>query len=289
MLLLIISIFCSVTVSVLLKLAKRYRINIMEAVTWNYLFAILMGLFFFKPKIADLAFLKPEPVYLSLGILLPLVFWFLAASVKNIGIVKTDIAQRLSLIISLIAAYFIFGDEFSPLKLVGLFIGFLAILLVLNKQSQGSKSKLSSWTYPLAVFLGFGVIDILFKQVAQMQVLPYTSSLVYIFSLAFVVSLLSIVYNYVINKKKPELINFICGCILGFFNFFNILFYLKAHGAMADHPSTVFAAMNLGVIIAGSLAGLLIFKEKLNPLNIVGLVLAVAAISLITIAQVYAI
>jgi hypothetical protein len=37
------------------------------------------------------------------------------------------------------------------------------------------------------------------------------------------------------------------------FNFGNILFYLKAHQAFADNPSTVFAAMNMGVIILGVL------------------------------------
>ncbi|WP_457289907.1 EamA family transporter [Pedobacter sp. UYP24] len=287
MLFLIISILCSVTVSVLLKLAKRYRINVMEAVTWNYLFAILIGSFFFKPKFSDLLILKPEPVYLSIGVLLPLIFWFLALSVKSIGIVKTDIAQRLSLIISLIAAYFIFGDQFSVLKITGLFVGLIAIVLVLNKQTNTQKGA-GNWIYPLAVFIGFGFIDILFKKVAQLKSIPYTSSLIYIFSLAFIFSLFFILYAYFAKGKKPELINFVCGCILGFFNFFNILFYLKAHQAMADHPSTVFAAMNLGVIIAGCLAGLLIFKEKLNPLNIAGLFLAIIAISLITVSQIYA-
>jgi hypothetical protein len=33
--------------------------------------------------------------------------------------------------------------------------------------------------------------------------------------------------------------------LVGAFNFGNILFYLKAHQAFADNPSTVFAAMNM--------------------------------------------
>ncbi|MNL61192.1 hypothetical protein D3C87_1850830 [compost metagenome] len=51
---------------------------------------------------------------------------------------------------------------------------------------------------------------------------------------------------------------------------------------MADNPSVVFAAMNMGVIITGSLVGILIFKEKLNKLNYWGLALALLAILLIT-------
>jgi hypothetical protein len=37
---------------------------------------------------------------------------------------------------------------------------------------------------------------------------------------------------------------------------------LKAHQAFADNPSTVFAAMNMGVIILGSFIGILVLKKK---------------------------
>ena len=58
---------------------------------------------------------------------------------------------------------------------------------------------------------------------------------------------------------------------------------------MADNPSTVFAAMNIGVILAGSLIGVLIFKEKLSKWNYVGLFSALIAISLITLSKIYAV
>lgn len=288
MLYLIISICCSVTVAVLLKLAKRYKINIPQAVTWNYLFAIGLSIFFFKPDVGQLITTSPNLVYVALGILLPVVFWFLAASVKNIGIVKTDIAQRLSLFIPILAAYFLFHDQFKLIKMIGLAVGFIAIFFTLYKKSN-KQTKASNWLYPLVVFLGFGVIDTLFKQVAQIKTLPYTSSLILIFALAFFISIIAILYLAFIKKQKLELVNFLCGCILGFFNFFNILFYLKAHRAMANDPSTVFAGMNMGVIILGSLVGVLIFREKLNKLNYIGLALALTAIILITISQVYAV
>jgi drug/metabolite transporter (DMT)-like permease len=288
MIFLIISIICSVTVSVLLKLARRYKISVVQAVTWNYLFAAVLACIFFKPSIEDLSFANINSTFLLLGVLLPTIFWFLAASVRNIGIVKTDIAQRLSLFIPILAAYFLFGDAFSTLKIAGLVVGFVAIVLTLAKQSA-KQPVIGNWLYPLAVFVGFGVIDVLFKQVAQIKSLPYTTSLILVFGIAFVVSLVGVGYLKFIKQEKIQLVNFVCGCVLGFFNFFNILFYLKAHRAMADNPSTVFTAMNLGVIIAGTLVGLLIFKEKLSRLNYVGLFLAGVAIVLITLSQVNAV
>ncbi|MEG0850051.1 MAG: EamA/RhaT family transporter, partial [Flavobacterium sp.] len=69
------------------------------------------------------------------------------------------------------------------------------------------------------------------------------------------------------------------------FNFGNILFYLKAHKAFAENPSTVFAGMNMGVIILGSLVGLFFFKEKLSKINIIGLLLALVSIVFIVRSQ----
>jgi len=288
MIFLVISILCSVTVSVLLKLARRYKINVVQAVTWNYLFAASLACFFFKPSIEDLSYKNVNSSYLLLGVLLPIIFWFLAASVRNIGIVKTDIAQRLSLFIPILASYFVFGDTFSPLKIAGLIVGFTAIVFTLAKKPSRQET-ISNWLYPFIVFIGFGVIDVLFKQVAQIKSLPYTTSLIMIFGISFIVSLAGIAYFAIAKKDKIQLVNFICGCVLGFFNFFNILFYLKAHSAMASSPSTVFTAMNLGVIIAGTLVGLLIFKEKLTRLNYIGLFLAGVAVLLITLSQINAV
>jgi drug/metabolite transporter (DMT)-like permease len=286
MIYILLSICCSVTVAVLLKLARRYKINIIQTVTWNYLFAIILGCIFFKPQINDLVG-TPSPIYIALGILLPVIFWFLAASIKNIGIVRSDIAQRLSLFIPILAAYFIFNEQMSSLKLFGLFLGLIAILLTLVKKQKENKG-MANWFYAIVVFLGFGIIDILFKKIAQIQAIPYTSSLIIIFTFAFLVSILSIIYLVVYKKEKLALVNFFCGGVLGFFNFGNILFYLKAHQALAQHPSTVFAAMNIGVIILGSFIGITLFKEKFSKINYMGLTLALGSIIIITLSQIYA-
>ena len=91
-----------------------------------------------------------------------------------------------------------------------------------------------------------------------------------------------------LQKKSPlSVINFAFGTLIGIFNFGNILFYLQAHKAFAENPSTVFAAMNMGVIVLGGLVGILIFKEKVTKKNYAGLFLALAAIFFITISQIY--
>ena len=200
------------------------------------------------------------------------------------GIVRTDAAQRLSLFIPILAAWFIFKEDFNTLKIIGLVIGFPAIFLIFSKRSDTKSNK---WFYPAAVLIGFGVIDVLFKQIALYTTLPYTTSLFVVFSGALGVSVLNVLYQILFKSIKPRIINFAFGTLVGIFNFGNILFYLKAHKAFAENPSTVFAAMNIGVIILGCIAGIIIFKEKVSKYNYAGLVLAVGAIVLITLSQLY--
>jgi len=284
MIYIIISICCSVTVAVLLKLARRYQINVLQAVMWNYLATILLSLVFFKTSLQSI-FIIPSNLLIGLGVLLPVLFLMLAASVRNIGIVKTDIAQRLSLFIPVLAALFLFHESFSTLKIAGLIIGFAAIFLTLFRKRTGVKSDALNYVYPVLVFVGFGVIDVLFKQVASDKSIPYTSALLIAFCISFFVALLILLYTAIVKKQKVQLINFACGIVLGCFNFGNILFYLKAHRELAANPSTVFAAMNMGVILMGSLVGIIIFKEKVSNLNYIGIALALCAILLITLSQ----
>lgn len=286
MIYLILSIICSVTVGVLFKLAKRYHINLAQAITWNYLFAIALSLIFFKPDFSSIKISEFSPTYWALGILMPCIFFFLALSVRKAGLARTDIAQRLSLFISLCGAYFLFKESFDRYKEVGLVFGFAAIILTMYRKNEIISSK-KSWLYLFLVFLGFGAVDIMFKMVSQITAVPYTTSLFIIYAIAFLMALTYLLYLYISQKTQLQLINFICGCILGLFNFGNILFYLNAHRAMAENPSTVFAAMNIGVILAGSLIGVLIFKERLSKWNYLGLVLAVVAIILITLSKIY--
>jgi drug/metabolite transporter (DMT)-like permease len=282
MVFLILSVICSVSVGVIFKIARNYPINIPQIVAANYLIALALCSFFFSPDLTAVGTDAPWGIYISLGVLLPSIFLFLAASIKYMGIVKTDAAQRLSLFIPILAAWLLFGEKFNALKIAAFGIAFPALLLILNKPSQNTKNK---WMYPTIVLLGFGLIDILFKQIALFTDLPYTTSLFIVFGLAMAIMLMVVGFEMGFQKAKLNPRNLLFGGLVGVFNFGNILFYLKAHQSFAENPSTVFAGMNMGVIIIGSLTGIFIFKEKLSKMNYAGLFLALVAIVLIVMSQ----
>lgn len=282
MLFLILSVICSVTVGVIFKIARNYQVPATQIVAFNYAFALVLCYFFFSPDLTVLNNSSPWGIFIAQGILLPFIFIFLAVSIQYMGIVKTDSAQRLSLIISILGAWLYFGEEFNVLKLTALLIGFPALLLILNKPADNTENK---WMYPAIVLVGFGVIDILFKQIALSSDISFTTSLFVIFSIALSITVFYNVYELLFEKVKFDLKSVIFGGLVGVFNFGNILFYLKAHQVFTKNPSTVFAGMNMGVIIIGSLVGVFIFKEKITKLNIAGLFLALIAIVFIVASQ----
>jgi len=284
MLYLIFSIICSVSVGIIFKFSRQYSTILSQIVVWNYLFALLLCYLFYSPDITVVNDSAPWAIYLTLAVLMPSIFIILATSIKHMGIVRTDAAQRLSLFIPILASWFLFGENIYILKLAGLAIGFPAILLIFSRRDESSGKK---WVYPALVLLGFGIVDVLFKQIALVTDIPYSTSLFIVFSGALLIAAFIALQEVIVKKAKVTTMSFAFGMLIGIFNFGNILFYLMAHREFKENPSTVFATMNIGVIVLGSIAGILLFKEKMTKLNYVGLVMAVLAIILITLSQIY--
>jgi len=280
----LISILCSVTVSVIIKLARRYEVNIPQMIAWNYPAAVFLTFFLFKPTTAKLSIIHLENwgLYLLLGCLLPAIFWVLAASIRYTGIVRTEIAQRISIVIPLAAAFFLFRENPNIQAILGIVIGLLAVVCSFKwEQSEQKILSKKDWVYPLLIFMGMGTIDILFKQVALLKSVPYTTSIFIIFIFALILSFLYCFLRVAMRMEKLAPASIIWGLTLGVFNFGNILFYMKAHRAIPDNPSIVFTAMNIGVIMLGALTGMVFFKERLSLLNKIALVLAMTCILII--------
>lgn len=280
MIYILISICCSVLVSILLKIAKRYEVNMVQAIGTNYLIAATASALLFPPQLSNTSS-APWAIYATLGILLPVLFVILAQSVKHSGIVRTDIAQRLSLLIPLLAAFLLFNEHLSTPKILAIGIGLIAVICSIPFKNEASSTP-KSWVYPLLVFVGMGLIDVLFKQLAIAKSISFTTSLFLVFCLAIASSWLLIAYTLWREKKVLKLKNILFGVVLGVFNYGNIFFYLKAHQALNKQPSVVFTSMNIGVIALGSLIGLWAFKERLSALNYIGIALAIASILVIS-------
>ena len=268
-----LAVLCSVAVSVLLKIARKQGVHIEHAIAVNYIVATACCWFLLEPPLdglrgADIGGLWP---FLALGVLLPSIFVVMARAVEQAGIVRSDAAQRLSLVLPVLAAFLLFGEQLNRNKIVSIVLAFSALAALLYKPGKGKQGGGIFWL--VGVWLGFGVIDILFKQLSKTGQ-AMSLNLFVSFALACV-----LMWGYVWRQGKPlKAADFAGGLLLGLLNFGNILFYIKAHHAFSGDPTLVFAGMNLGVIVLGTLTGALAFKEKISTINQIGIALALAAV-----------
>ena len=280
----LLSMACSVLVAVLLKLAPRRGWDVAQMVTWNYLAAALLAAVLLRPPASALRQAgAPWPELLALALVLPTLFLVLAACVRQAGIVRTDVAQRLSLLLSLGAAFVLFGEQAGPMKLAGLALGLCAVVGILARPDPHSAPDRRSWLLLLAVWAGFAVVDVMLKRLA-MAGTPATAALMFAFVLAFLGMFAWQAWRRVRHGVRPGLRHIGAGLLLGVLNFGNILFYVRAHQALPESPAVVFATMNIGVVLLGTAMGVLAFGEKTSALNRAAIALAVAAIALIALA-----
>lgn len=299
---LLASVACSVAVAAMLKLARRWQVDVRQAILANYAVAALLCWLVLRPDPA--ALLTPQTPWLvlaALGVLLPSGFMAMALAVRHAGVVRSDAAQRLSLFIPLLAAFLLLGEPLSARKLGAIGLAFGALFFLLRRPRAGATAdsartdgasqaravadagaspaaaaeRRAMWLWPLAVWVAYGLVDILFKQMARAGT-AFAGGLLLAFALAGALTLAYLLWRRV--RWAPR--HLAAGMALGVLNFANILTYIRAHQALPEHPALVFASMNMGVITLGTLVGAVVFREPLTRLNGLGLALALAAIVL---------
>ena len=281
---LLLSIILSVSVSVLLKLVRRFDLDVRQAIAINYVVAALLTALLLQPDPASLLRASPSALalLLVLGAGLPAMFWVLALAVRRTGVVRTDAAMRLSLLLPLIAAFTVFGEPLDWVRGIGVVVGLLAIAMIVIRQREPSVADEARWSsLLLLVFVGMGVIDILFKLLARLSQASSASVLLAAFGLAALLSLLAVVRLYTGGRAQWRPRHLLAGLLLGTLNFGNIVFYIQAHRMLPGSPALVFSAMNIGVIVLATAVGVLAFRERLGKINVAGLMLAVVAVVLL--------
>ena len=293
MLYLIIAVLCSVAVSVLLKMLRQRDIDIRQTIVTGYPVAFLLTLFLLNPEVSAIGDLGGAwLIIIALAILLPLVFVILGRAIEAVGMVATDAAQRLSLIIPIIAAFLLFGEVLTGTRIFGLLLGLLALGALVYRPTQAiadnnistanssmNKQVLRTPLWLFGVWIGYGTIDILFKQVAK-QGAAFPLTLFVSFGLAGVLLFIYLLITRVRWQGKA----LAAGLLLGALNMGNIYAYVRAHQVLSESPSIVFTGMNVGVITVATLIGVGVFKERLNRINMLGLVLAVSCVAVLFLA-----
>ena len=187
------------------------------------------------------------------------------------------------MVIPIAVGILLYQESLGTMKFIGLALALPAVVIT----SYPAKSNVvqggvafRQMLLPLLLFLGAGIVDaaIKFAQFRFMNEQNQHIIIMSIFASAGVFGLLRLLFEIFLLKKNLTLRSVSGGILLGTVNYFSLYFLLECLASPGAESSTIFAFVNIGVVITSFLTGLVLFGEKADRNKITGILLAVAAI-----------
>lgn len=285
MIYLLLSVLSSTVIFVVFRLYKKFGINTLQAIIVNYFIACTVG-FFGYIEGSDFSHVPSEnwfPGALMLGVLFITVFNLAAITTQKSGLSVVAVATKMSVAIPVLCGIFLYNESTGILKLLGILFALVAVYLTSIKTEEGISVKKENLVFPLLVFLGSGIIDTSLKYletsyVSETDVGLFSST---IFATAGSVGVIILIIQAFLGKLKISFKNILGGIALGIPNYYSIYFLVMALRSEGFDSSTIFTMNHVAIVTVSTLAGILLFKEKLIRKNWIGLILAVISIILV--------
>lgn len=272
------------------KVFPRFKVDTLQAIVANYWVCVATGSIFLgyfpvnSVSITQAWF--PWAMLMGAGFIS--IFNLVAYCTRVDGITTATIANKLSLVIPVLFSIFLYNEQSSAIKILGIVLAFPAVYLTTRIKGEGGKNQSLFW--PALLFLGSGLLDTLVKFVEQRYLdtqqvqAEYT---IYVFSTAALLGTTLVIILAATKKIKLHPRNIIAGIVLGVPNYFSIYYLIRLLNSDYMQSSASIPVSNIGVVVTSSLVAMLIFREKTNKQRNIGLLLAIAAILLISLADIY--
>lgn len=282
---LILCVLFSSAIFVTFKLFDRYHINTLQAIVINYFVAFAVGVFSFKGNI-QFSTIPSKPWFVGALILAALfisVFNVMAITSQKNGVSVAAVAGKMAVVIPIIAGAILYQERLTFLKITGILLALLAVYFTTHKNSTNT-SKKASLLYPLLLFIGAGIIDTTLKYV-QTNYVAESEMALFSGILFGIAGVFGLVY-YLTKRTVVHYRNLIAGIILGIINYYSIYYLLKELEDLETKgmvSAEIFSINNVAIVTLSSILAVIIFKEKLNSKNKIGVLIAVISIFLMSI------
>lgn len=277
MLNLLLAILSSALVSITMRLSESKVKNNIGMLAVNYL--MCLGLAW-----GYTGFANPFPGEEGLGFTLTVGsingFLYLAGfalfqvNIRKNGVVLSSTFMKLGLLVSMLVSMAVFGEWPEIWQWLGFLLAVAAIILI-NYQ-PGEKKANSKWGL-LLILLAGGTADAMSKVFEELGN-PVLSDhfLLYTFAMALV---FCVGLNFVSKKGMVGKKELLYGMLIGVPNFFSAKFLL---GALQDLSAViVYPACNVATILVVTMAGVLLFKERLEKRQWIALTMILVALVLL--------
>ena len=280
MLYLILAIASSAMVSICMRVSERYVRNNMVMFTANYAVCLVISLFY----MGDIHFFVFQngfgrAVILGgiSGFLYLANFALLQYSIHFNGVILSSAAMKLGgVLIPVVVAVLLFHEQTEAVQFVGVVVAVVAVFLMNVEKGEVSKDNKKIWL--LVLLLSSGLTDTMANIYNKTGVLVFKNHyLFYTFSVAMLISFIMIF----IKKQTVRTADILCGLLIGIPNYYSARFLLLALGSV---PAVItYPVYSAGTIIVISMAGILVFRERLSGQKKCALLLILAALVLLNI------
>ncbi|MEZ4904147.1 MAG: EamA family transporter [Spirosomataceae bacterium] len=289
----ILAVVFTVSLYLMMCAFPKYHVNTLHAVVFNYYTCVAMGLllipnanaYFNRDWTTNATILT-----LALGIMFVIVFVLIGQTTTKVGVTVASLAGNMSLVIPVLFGLFIFKNnnkDFTFLNYLGLVMALVALALsTIKKEKGGEDAPKVGWVLflPVLLFLGSGTNNTLINYVSATFYQSNESALFTAIACtgAILAGTLFLVFRIIATKETITWRSVLGGLLLGIPNFSSFYFLLKALQDFGNSAAFVFPIYNILSMLASSLMAWILFRETLQPLNKLGLALAILAIYLIS-------
>lgn len=273
---LMLAIFSSAMVAITMRIAQLRVNHPTGLLAANYIVCSLMALMLSASAFSDLsapALSFPAGLGMLNGILYLGSFMLMQWNTRHNGVVLSSVFMKLGILVPTVLSILWFKEIPTTVQVIGFVLAILAILII-NYQ-KGTKLSRGSWGLILMLLAG-GMGDGMSK-IYEAYGNPAFQNL-FLFFTFFAALLLCLGLTWR-RKERIGRKELAYGALLGIPNFLSSLFLL--HSLSAVPAVIAFPTFSVAVILVVSVAGLLFFRERLNPRQIVGGLLICVALVLL--------
>ncbi|GAB3174097.1 hypothetical protein [Telluribacter humicola] len=295
MLYFLLAVIFTVALYIIMRAYPRFGVHSFHAIVFNYYACVATGLILMDDwsQFREVRWsTSPTLLTLSLGLLFVTVFVLIGLTAQKVSVTAASLAGNMSLVIPVVFGLFIFRNankDYTLWNYFGLITALVALALgAIQKKEATTTSTANSASFllllPILVFLGSGTNNTLINYLSMSYYRPEQTTLFMIIACigAIIAGTTILVFRLVQQGERLLPRSIAGGLLLGVPNFLSLYFLLKALAAFGNSAAFVFPIYNILTMLVSSATAWLIFRERLNELNRLGLVLAVIAIILIS-------
>ena len=278
MLYLLLAILSSAMISIIMRISADKVKGNLSMLAVNYLICLLLAAGYAGFRVV----LPYEPGFLGAlgmgtvnGVLFLAGFMLLRINTQKNGIVLSSIFMKLGLLVPMAVSVFLFAELPTWLQIAGFCMAIGAIVLInFDKTAISAGSKAGLIVLLLAAGTGDAmakVFEVLGADQLSEQYLFFTFAVALLLCLALVIW----------KRERPGVREILFGALIGIPNFFSAKFLLKS---LEELPAViVYPSYSVATILLVTLAGVLVFRERLGKQQWIGLVAILAALVMLNV------